>query len=130
MYTFDIPMACKLNESVHETLASTTSSPRSSKASRTQTNIPGSFLPDIIFIMNPFSRVSTVTYHQYKPQNQLKLLNVLCIKNSKDICLYTIGSVGSQKYCSDVVSLLIFSTLCSRFLIYFDASSKIDVSLS
>ena len=64
--TFDEPMTCKLNESIHETLASTTSSPRSSKASRTQTNKPASFFPDITFIMNPFSRVSTVTYRQYK----------------------------------------------------------------
>lgn len=56
------PVACKLNESVHETLASRTLSPISSKASNTETSMPGWFFPENTFIIKPFSRVSTVTY--------------------------------------------------------------------
>lgn len=53
--------ASRRKQSEQETLASDNSRPSSSKASNMKTSKPGQFLSENTFIMNPFSRVSTVT---------------------------------------------------------------------
>ena len=60
-YLTSPPTASSWKLSSQETLASSTSSPSSSKASSIATSIPGQFLSENTLMRKPLSRVSTVT---------------------------------------------------------------------